>query len=75
MSKSEIKTVELGNSLVVRWLRLRASTARAMGSIPGRGTKIPHAAAWLKKKKTLELVMCSVSIALIRIKYICIKKL
>ena len=31
-------------SLVVQWLRLQASTAGGMGSIPGQGTKIPHAA-------------------------------
>ena len=33
-----------GPSLVVQWLRLRPSTAGGMGSIPGRGTKISHAA-------------------------------
>ena len=33
-----------GNSLAVLWLGLRTSTAGGMGSIPGRGTKIPHAA-------------------------------
>ena len=33
-----------GTSLAVRWLRLCASTAGGTGSIPGRGTKIPHAA-------------------------------
>ena len=27
--------------LVVQWLRLCASTARGMGSVPGQGTKIP----------------------------------
>ena len=31
-------------SLVVRWSRLCASTAEAVGSIPGQETKIPHAA-------------------------------
>ena len=30
-------------SLVVWWLRLCASSARGAGSIPGWGTKIPHA--------------------------------
>jgi len=34
---------ETGTSLVVQWLRLHASNARDMGSIPGQGTKIPHA--------------------------------
>ena len=33
----------LGNSLVGQWLGLRASTAGGTGSIPGQGTKIPHA--------------------------------
>ena len=32
-----------GTSLAVQWLRLGASTAGGMGSIPGWGTKILHA--------------------------------
>ena len=32
-----------GTSLVVQWLRLRASNAGCVGSVPGWGTKIPHA--------------------------------
>ena len=32
----------MGTFLVVLWLRLHASNAGAVGSIPGRGTKIPH---------------------------------
>ena len=32
-----------GTSLAVQWLRLRASSAGRAGSIPGGGTKIPHA--------------------------------
>ena len=32
-----------GISLAVQWLRLRASTAGGTVSIPGQGTKIPHA--------------------------------
>ena len=39
-----IKVHDLGTSLVVQWLRLPASNAGSMSSIPGRGTKIPHAA-------------------------------
>ena len=44
-----------GTSLVVQWLRLHAHKAGGAGSIPGWGTKIPHA-AWniqkiTKKKK------------------------
>ena len=30
-------------SLAVQWLRLHASAAGGVGSIPGWGTKIPHA--------------------------------
>ena len=41
----------VGTFLAIQWLRLRASTAGRMGSIPGWGTKIPHAAAKKKKKK------------------------
>ena len=41
-----------GNSLVVQWLGLRASTAGGMGSIPGQGAK-PHSAAKKKKKKII----------------------
>ena len=39
-----------GTSLAVQWLGLCAPTAGGMGSIPGWGTKIPHA-AWCGKKK------------------------
>ena len=38
-------------SLAVQWLRLHASTAGGMGSIPGQGTKIPQAAALQPKEK------------------------
>ena len=31
-----------GTSLVVQWLRLHAPNAGGPGSIPGRGTKVPH---------------------------------
>ena len=40
-----------GNSPVIQWLGLRASTSGGMGSIPGRGTKIPQATQRGKKKK------------------------
>ena len=36
---------------MVQWLRLHASIAGGIGSIPGWGTKILHAAQWPKKKK------------------------
>ena len=37
------------NVLAVQWLGFRASTAGGPGSIPGWGTKIPHA-AWCGQK-------------------------
>ena len=40
----------LGTSLAVQWVRLHASNARCVGSIPGQGTKCPHAAAEKKKE-------------------------
>ena len=42
----------VGSSLVVQWLGLCASTTGGMGSIPGGGTKIPHA-AWCGQKKKI----------------------
>ena len=38
-------------SLVVQWLRLHASKAGDVGSIPGCGIKIPHDTVQPKKKK------------------------
>ena len=40
----EIHDGILGTPLVVQWLGLCASNAAGMGSIPGWGTKVPHAA-------------------------------
>lgn len=46
------KTVNVGTSLAVQWLRLCAPNAGDMGSIPGWRTKIPHyCTAWPKRKK------------------------
>ena len=39
-----LKRKRTGTSLVVQWLRLCTFTAGGMGSIPGWGTKILHAA-------------------------------
>ena len=39
----DLKEECLRTSLVVQWLRLCTSTAGGTGSIPGLGTKIPHA--------------------------------
>ena len=44
----------IGNSLVVQWLGLHASTEGGMASIPGRGTKIPQAAGCGQKIKKLK---------------------
>ena len=44
------RTKALRTSLAVQWLRLCTSNAGGMGSIPGQGTKIPHA-AWCSQKK------------------------
>ena len=41
-----------GTSLVVQWLRFHAPTAGGRGSIPGRGTKIPHVTFGSQKIKT-----------------------
>ena len=46
VSKNFFKTIitnfksTVGTSLEVQWLRIHASTAVGMGSIPGQGTKI-----------------------------------
>ena len=41
---------------MIQWLRLYSSTAWGTGSIPGWGTKIPHAMCHgKKKKKTIKL--------------------
>ena len=46
-----IEKSSTGNSLAVQWLRSHASSAGVSGSIPGQGTKIPHACHLAKKKK------------------------
>ena len=48
---AKIKKTAKGTSLVVQWLGLWASSTGGMGSIPGWGTKIPHAAQLSQKKK------------------------
>ena len=55
----------IGTSLAVQWLRLCASTAGGMGSIPGQGPKILHASVTpsqikgKKKKKPFTIVLVS----------------
>ena len=48
------KQTTLGASLVVQQLRLHASTAGGMGSIPGQGTEIPHTMGCGQNKRTNE---------------------
>ena len=43
------KIESMGTSLAVQWLRLCTYTLGVVGSIPGRGTKIPHAQKVKKK--------------------------
>ena len=50
---SSAQSSAAGTSLAVQWLRLHASTAGGVGSIPGPGTKIPHTVPKKKKKKNL----------------------
>ena len=40
-----------GTSLAVQWLRLHASTAKGIGSVPTGETKIAHALCSMEKKK------------------------
>ena len=42
-----------GTALVVQWLRLHASTAWDVGSIPGGGTKLPYDMWHGQKKRPL----------------------
>ena len=55
---SSFKNSPWGTSLVVQWLRLCASVAGNMDSIPGWGTKIPHATC-LGRKKKKALCVCA----------------
>ena len=55
--KNFSQRISLGTSLIVQWLRLRPSNAGGTGSIPGQGTKIPHAvSAAIKKKERKSLI-------------------
>ena len=56
----------LGNSQVVQWLGLHVLTAKGLGSIPGRGTKIPQAArCGQKKTKTVRVLKRQVVLLLL----------
>ena len=60
MCSSDLLLSSLGTSLVVQWLRLRASNVGGAGLIPG--AKIPHAVRCGQKtktnKKTLSFMLC-----------------
>ena len=56
--------VILGTSLVVQWLRLHASSAGGVGSIPVWETKIPHA-TWHGQKKKKNVILLHVKYHLI----------
>ena len=45
-----VKTLDLGDSLMVQWLSLCTFTAKGLGLMPGRGTEIPQAMGCGKKK-------------------------
>ena len=47
-----VKTLDLGDSLMVQWLSLCTFTAKGLGLMPGRGTEIPQAMGCGKKKPT-----------------------
>ena len=49
--RPSIHTHTRETSPVVQWLRLHASKAGDVGSIPSRGSKIPHSMLWSQKKK------------------------
>ena len=46
-----LKVMRGGSSLAVQWLGLHAPAAESLGSIPGRGTKIPQATRRSQKKE------------------------
>ena len=53
-----LKLGKVGNSLVVRWLRRWSFTAVSMGSVSGRGTKIPQA-TWPKQQQKTRVGVCN----------------
>ena len=48
-----VKIPNRGTSLVIQWSRPCTTSAGGMGSIPGQGTKIPHAVQCGQKPKYL----------------------
>ena len=58
-----------GISLVVQWLKLQASNAEGTGSIPGQGTKIPHATWHGQNIKIIINKVKHITLILIKYKY------
>ena len=57
-----------GTSVLFQWLRLHAPTAGGLGSIPGQGTKIPHA-VWCGQKNKMIEHLCEQGSPLIKQNY------
>ena len=57
--KIHVNTHAARTSLAAQWLRLCPSNAGDAGLIPGRGTKIPHAAEELSPRATTTEPVCS----------------
>ena len=49
-AEAESRKERAGTSLAVQWLRLYTPNAQGMGSIPGWGTRVSHA-AWCGQKR------------------------
>ena len=58
-AKAVLKNKVLATFLAVQWLRLHASNAGGVGSIPCQGTKIPHA-VWRGGKKIKNKIYLSI---------------
>ena len=66
------KLINCGTSLDILWLGFCAPNARGTGSIPGWGTKIPHAPQWDLKEKNLTNFILST--CAIYCGYLCLNK-
>ena len=63
--------IKLGDSLVVHWLGLHASTAGGMGSIPGRGTETHRWYSIIKKNIFTLYQQTEYDFVHIRVMYLC----
>ena len=60
-----LENCQPGNSLVVQWFRLQASTAGSEDLIPGWGAKFPHATQHGQKNKRREKIVSQPLVTLI----------